>query len=107
MSKNMAMLGSAQRQADFKKKFEDSDNFMDEGMQRFHCGSHYSNPGIVLHYLARLSPYIDANVELHGQGHDSPDRAFAILAQSLHSALNDFSDIRELTPEFYYLPEIF
>ena len=51
-------------------------------MQRFHCGSHYSNPGIVLHYLARLSPYIDANVELHGQGHDSPDRAFAILAQS-------------------------
>lgn len=43
---------------------------------RFHCGSHYSNPGIVLHYLCRLSPYLDAFVELHGKSLDKPDRTF-------------------------------
>jgi hypothetical protein len=107
MSKNMAMLGSAQRQSDFRKKFDDSDNFIDEDMQRFHCGSHYSNPGIVLHYLSRLSPFLDANVELHGQNHDSADRCFSQLSQSLNSALNDFSDVRELTPEFFCMPEMF
>jgi hypothetical protein len=46
---------------------------------RFHCGSHYSNPGIVLHYLARLSPFTDGLVELQGLNLDNPDRIFHSL----------------------------
>lgn len=43
---------------------------------RFHCGSHYSNPGIILHYLSRLSPILEANVVLQGKSLDNPDRIF-------------------------------
>ena len=61
LNKNMQLLGSAERQAEFKRKYDDSDSFITMN-DKFHCGSHYSNPGIVLHYLVRLSPYIDASV---------------------------------------------
>ena len=54
----MQLLGSAERQASLKSKFEDPDN---EAV-KYHCGSHYSNPGIVLHNLCRVAPYIDAYV---------------------------------------------
>lgn len=102
----MQLLGSAERQAEFKKKYEDVDGFADLD-DRFHCGSHYSNPGIVLHFLARLSPYIDAIVELQGMNHDNPDRIFHSLHDSFSNALHDHSDVREITPEFFYLPEMF
>ena len=71
----MQLLGTAERQAEFKRKSEDMDSFASV-KERFHCGSHYSNPGIVLHYLSRLSPYIDAWVELHGKNLDTADRGF-------------------------------
>ena len=102
----MQLLGTAERQAEFRKKYDDMDSFASP-RERFHCGSHYSNPGIVLHYLSRVSPYIDALVELHGKGLDTPDRGFHSVQDSLNSALADTSDVRELIPEFYYCPELF
>ena len=106
LTKNMQLLGSAQRQAEFKRKYDDAESFV--GLHdRFHCGSHYSNPGIVLHYLARIAPYVEANVELHGRTLDHPERVFASLECSYQNALTDFADVRELTPEFYFLPEMF
>ena len=102
----MQLLGAPQRQAEFKKKYEDAESFI--GIDdRFHCGSHFSNPGIVLHYLSRVAPYVEANVELHGRSMDHPDRVFSSLQFSFHNALNDFTDIRELSPEFYFLPDMF
>ena len=74
---------------------------------KFHCGSHYSNPGTVLHYMSRLSPYLDALVELHGKNLDTPDRGFHSISDTLHSALTDSADVRELIPEFYSSPEMF
>lgn len=106
LNKNMQLLGSAERQAEFKRKYDDQDSF--ETMhERFHCGSHYSNPGIVLHYMSRMSPYIDALVQLHGKSLDTPDRGFHSVQESLLGALNDYADVRELIPEFYYCPEMF
>jgi len=102
----MQLLGSAERQAEFKKKYEDMDGFVDID-DRFHCGSHYSNPGIVLHYLARISPFTDALVELQGLNLDNPDRIFHSLHESYANALKDHSDVREIVPEFFYLPELF
>ena len=102
----MQLLGSAERQAEFKRKYDDSDSFSSL-KEKYHCGSHYSNPGIVLHYLSRLSPYIDSLVELHGKNLDTPDRGFHSVQDSLISALNDHADIRELIPEFFYCPEMF
>mmetsp|Transcript_30338 Transcript_30338/g.46412 ORF Transcript_30338/g.46412 Transcript_30338/m.46412 type:complete len:182 (+) Transcript_30338:8076-8621(+) len=106
LTKNMQLLGSAERQAEFKRKYEDVDGFADLD-DRFHSGSHYSNPGIVLHYMARVSPFIDALVDLQGMNNDNPDRIFHSLQESYCNALNDHSDVREIIPEFFYLPEIF
>lgn len=102
----MQLLGSAERQAEFKRKYEDTDSFLAMN-DKFHCGSHYSNPGIILHYLTRVSPYIDAVVELHGKSLDKPDRSFHSVQDSLYSALNDHADVRELIPEFFFMPEMF
>jgi hypothetical protein len=102
----MQLLGTAERQAEFKRKFDDIDGFIDLD-DRFHCGSFYSNPGITLHYLARLSPFIDGMVELQGMNHDNPDRIFHSLRDSYSNALKDFSDVREILPEFFYLPEMY
>lgn len=46
-------------------------------------------------------------MELHGKTMDHPDRVFTSLEYSFSNALNDFSDVRELIPEFYFLPELF
>lgn len=78
LNKNMQLQGSAERQAEFKRKYEDLDSFENVG-DRYHCGSHYSNPGIVLHYLSRVSPYLEALIKLHGKSLDSPDRGFNSL----------------------------
>lgn len=74
---------------------------------RFHCGSHYSNPGIVLHYLSRLSPFLEASLILQSYQLDNPDRIFHSIEHSFKNALTDFSDVRELTPEFYTSPNLF
>lgn len=66
LTKNMQLLGSAERQTEFKRKYEDADGFV--GLDdRFHCGSHYSSPGIVFHYMTRVFPFIEGCVELHGK----------------------------------------
>ena len=102
----MQLLGSAERQAEFKRKYEDLEGF--DGMDdRFHCGSHYSNPGIVLHYLVRIQPILEANIVLQGGAMDHPDRIFYSAQQSFNHSLNDFSDVRELIPELYSMPEMF
>ena len=38
---------------------------------------------------------------------DHPERVFYSIEQSFTNALTDFADVRELTPEFYFLPEMF
>lgn len=57
--------------------------------------------------MTRVAPYVEANLELHGRTLDHPERVFFSIEQSFHNALTDFSDVRELTPEFYFLPEMF
>jgi hypothetical protein len=60
----------------------------------------------VLHYFARLQPLLEAHIVLQGKAMDHPDRIFQSVQYSYQHSLNDFSDVRELTPEFYCLPEM-
>jgi hypothetical protein len=70
-------------------------------------GSHYSNPIYVSHYLTRIFPYAHIMIELQGDRFDDPNRLFNSLANSFSCATSLKGDVRELTPEFYYLPEFF
>ena len=70
-------------------------------------GSHFSNASYVCHYLSRLFPYSSVMIEIQGSGFDCPDRLFLNLQKSLYSSITEKSDIREIIPELYTIPELF
>jgi hypothetical protein len=77
-----------------------------EGETPYHYGSHYSNSGSVLHFLVRIEPFSTQFVEFQGGRFDVPDRAFHRVATTWRlSAATSSSDVKELIPEFFYLPE--
>lgn len=72
----------------------------------FHYGSHYSNSGIVLHFLVRLPPYTQMFLQYQDKNFDVPDRAFHSLHTTWRLATEDSTNgFKELIPEFFYLPE--
>lgn len=73
-------------------------------MPAFFFGTHYSSPGVVFNFLIRLSPFTEYLKNLQGGKYDIPDRLFASLVHAWRSAYSEVSDVRELVPEFYYLP---
>eukprot|EP01080_Neovahlkampfia_damariscottae_P002185 gene2185-2049_t len=73
----------------------------------YHWGTHYSTRMSVLFYLVRLEPYTRCFWELNGRKLDIPDRTFHSMIKSweLSSGIHSKSDVKELIPEFFYLPE--
>jgi hypothetical protein len=75
--------------------------------ERFLYGSHYSSPGVVLHYLIRQEPFTSMAIELQSGRFDCPDRLFLDIEGCWKSCLTSTSDFKELVPEFFTCPEIF
>ena len=73
----------------------------------YHYGSHYSNPIYISHYLTRLFPYTHLMIELQGDNFDDPNRMFISMKNSFEGACTQKGDVREIIPEFFYLPEMF
>ncbi|XP_069997726.1 lysosomal-trafficking regulator isoform X2 [Penaeus vannamei] len=74
----------------------------------YHYGSHYSNSGIVLHFLVRLPPFTQLFLRYQDGNFDIPDRTFHAVQTSWRLASCDSTtDFKELIPEFFFLPEIF
>ena len=72
----------------------------------YHYGSHYSNSGIVLHFLVRLPPFTGMFLAFQGQSFDIADRTFRNMATTWWlSSSESATDVKELIPEFFYLPE--
>ncbi|KAJ6227546.1 beige/beach-related [Anaeramoeba flamelloides] len=86
-------------------KFQEFAGNPEMGIIPFHYGSHYSNIGTVLYYLIRLEPFTTMAIELQGGKFDHPDRLFDSIQQTYENCYNSLSDVKELIPEFYYLPE--
>lgn len=103
LSRNMGSQGSPERGKYFRERF--STFSCETSEPPFHFGSHYSNPGIVLSYLLRLFPYSEGAKELQGGKFDLPDRLFKSMKEAWLSCTEDISDVRELIPEFFFLPE--
>jgi hypothetical protein len=89
---------------EFQKRYESWD---DPEVPKFHYGSHYSSAGIVLFYLLRLPPFSTENQKLQGGTFDHADRLFNNIQDTWFSAAGkgNTSDVKELIPEFYYMPE--
>lgn len=72
----------------------------------YHYGSHYSNSGTVLHFLVRLPPFTTVFLNYQDNNFDIPDRTFHSLNSSWKlSSGESTSDVKELIPEFFFLPE--
>ncbi|XP_021856517.1 BEACH domain-containing protein C2 isoform X2 [Spinacia oleracea] len=88
------------------KKFQERySSFDDPVIPKFHYGSHYSSAGTVLYYLVRLEPFTTLSIQLQGGKFDHADRMFADIAATWESVLEEMSDVKELVPELFYLPE--
>lgn len=88
------------------KKFQERySSFDDPVIPKFHYGSHYSSAGTVLYYLVRLEPFTTLSIQLQGGKFDHADRMFADIAATWDGVLEEMSDVKELVPELFYLPE--
>ena len=69
-------------------------------------GCIYSNSVFVSNYLLRLFPHTLVAIEVNGDGFDSPNRLFNNIERTFLSVTTQTSDVRELVPELFYLPEL-
>lgn len=88
-----------------KNILERYEAFQDQSIPKFHYGSHYSSVGVVLFFLLRLEPFTSYNIKLQGGQFDLPDRLFHSLPVSWENCMTSNSDVKELIPEFFYMPE--
>lgn len=95
---------TAAREAEYKDRFKQFAEMGDN--PPFHYGTHYSSAMIVSSFLIRLQPFVQSYLLLQGGAFDHADRLFDSVERAWLSASRDtMSDVRELTPEFFYLPE--
>ncbi|CAK9107808.1 BEACH domain-containing protein lvsA (Large volume sphere mutant protein A) [Durusdinium trenchii] len=108
LSKPMGAL-NPERAKQFVERYQSLESVATETqMQPFHYGTHYSCSAYVLQFLIRLEPYTGMALELQSGQFDRPDRLFHSFAASWRSVSGEdynAQDVRELTPEFFYLPE--
>ncbi|XP_020504158.2 neurobeachin-like protein 2 isoform X1 [Labrus bergylta] len=83
------------------ESFEDSTGTID----KFHYGTHYSNAAGVMHYMIRMEPFTTLHVQLQSGRFDCADRQFHSVAAAWQARMESPADVKELVPEFFYLPE--
>lgn len=60
----------------------------------------------MLFYLIRLPPFSQENKQLQGGAFDHADRLFNSIKDTyLSASQGNTADVKELIPEFFYLPE--
>ncbi|KAH0562402.1 hypothetical protein GP486_002903, partial [Trichoglossum hirsutum] len=97
---------SLERQAEFRDRYHSFAEMGDHNAPPFHYGTHYSSAMIVTSYLIRLQPFVKSYLLLQGGNFDHADRLFYSIEKAWISASRDnMTDVRELIPEFFYLPE--
>ncbi|XP_064636479.1 neurobeachin-like isoform X3 [Lineus longissimus] len=92
------------RKAFFEERFASWEH---EQIPPFHYGTHYSTAAFTLNWLIRVEPFTSMFLNLQGGKFDHANRTFHSIAQSWKNCQRDTSDVKELLPEFYYLPEMF
>uniref|UniRef100_A0AC35U5N7 DUF4704 domain-containing protein n=1 Tax=Rhabditophanes sp. KR3021 TaxID=114890 RepID=A0AC35U5N7_9BILA len=98
---------SPDRLAQFLKRYCEWDDPSQE-TPPYMYGTHYSSAMIVLSFLVRVEPFTTQFLKLQGGHFDLADRMFHSISDSwLSASQNNMADVRELIPEFYYLPELF
>ncbi|XP_076831011.1 WD repeat- and FYVE domain-containing protein 4 isoform X2 [Brachyhypopomus gauderio] len=94
------------RREKFIERYHEVDSSDGDLSARCHYCTHYSSAIIVASYLVRMEPFSQTFIALQGGSFDVPERMFHSVQKEWDSASRDnMSDVRELIPEFYYLPD--
>ncbi|XP_035909234.1 WD repeat and FYVE domain-containing protein 3 isoform X2 [Anopheles stephensi] len=94
-----------ERLEQFLKRYKDWDDPQGD-TPPYHYGTHYSSAMIVCSYLIRLEPFTQHFLRLQGGHFDLADRMFHSIKEAWYSASKqNMADVKELIPEFFYLPE--
>ncbi|CAF1181559.1 unnamed protein product [Rotaria sp. Silwood1] len=72
----------------------------------FHYNTHYSTADYTLYWLIRLEPFTTYYLSLHENKFDHINRTFHSIPLSWQNCQRDSSDVKELIPELFSLPEI-
>uniref|UniRef100_A0A3Q3EBE1 Neurobeachin n=1 Tax=Labrus bergylta TaxID=56723 RepID=A0A3Q3EBE1_9LABR len=102
LSKPVGAL-NPKRAAFFNEHYE---NWEDDQTPPCHYISHYSTAATTLHWLVRIEPFTTFFLSANNK-FDHPERTFSGIARSWRNCQRDTSEVKELIPEFYYLPEMF
>ena len=98
---------SKERKENYQEHWESLENDEDKDENYDRYGSHYSTSLYLTYYLVRVFPFSYIRIELQGKNFDDPNRLFNSLSNSFECAMTQKSDLRELIPEFFCLPEMF
>ncbi|XP_029923119.1 neurobeachin [Myripristis murdjan] len=103
LSKPVGAL-NPKRAAFYAERYE---SWEDDQTPPYHYNSHYSTAASTLQWLIRIEPLTTFFLSVNNNKFDHPDRTFSAIARSWRNCQRDTSDVKELIPEFYYLPEMF
>ncbi|XP_039468874.1 lipopolysaccharide-responsive and beige-like anchor protein isoform X3 [Oreochromis aureus] len=103
LSKPIGAL-NPKRAAFFSERYE---TWEDDQVPKFHYGTHYSTSSFTLMWLLRIEPFTTFFLNFQGGKFDHADRTFSSVSRAWRNCQRDTSDVKELIPEFYYLPEMF
>ena len=96
---------SKARKEMFLDLWENMNEDEDTNYKRY--GVHYSTSMFISYYLVRIFPFSNIKIELQGTKFDDPNRLFLTMDISFKNAMYQKSDLRELIPELFTLPEMF
>ncbi|VVC86507.1 unnamed protein product [Leptidea sinapis] len=102
LSKPIGALNPSRR-AYFEERYAQWEH---ESTPPFHYGTHYSTAAFVLNWLLRIEPMTTMFLALHGGKFDHPNRLFSSIALAWKNCQRDTSDVKELIPELFFLPEM-
>ena len=72
----------------------------------YHYDTHYSTPSHVINFLFRCEPFTSLLLQMEGGVFSSPENMFTSFEHAYRAATTDFSQIKELVPEFFCCPEV-
>eukprot|EP01107_Rhizomastix_libera_P015255 TRINITY_DN5536_c0_g1_i1.p2 TRINITY_DN5536_c0_g1~~TRINITY_DN5536_c0_g1_i1.p2 ORF type:complete len:964 (+),score=216.54 TRINITY_DN5536_c0_g1_i1:3477-6368(+) len=102
LSKPMGAL-NPDRLRSFLQRFESLPN--DGTIPPFLYGTHYSSAETVMFYLIRMEPFTTYFAQIQGGKFELADRMFDSISRTWENCYTASSDLKELIPEFYYLPD--
>uniref|UniRef100_A0A4W6FD31 Neurobeachin a n=1 Tax=Lates calcarifer TaxID=8187 RepID=A0A4W6FD31_LATCA len=103
LSKPIGAL-NPKRAAFYAERYETWD---DDSTPPHHYTTLYSTAHSTLMWMLRIEPFTTFFLNANDSKFDHPERAFSGIGRAWRNCQRDTADVKELIPEFYYLPEMF